>query len=279
VRRIVANNGGPFTYTGTCTYVVGRGRVAIIDPGPADPAHVNAILTALQGETIVASVVTHTHRDHSPAAAVLKEATGAKIVGCGPAILARDLVAGETNRLDAANDMAYTPDRILRDGDAFEGHGFTLACVETPGHTMNHLAFALLEETALFSGDHVMAWSTTVVAPPDGAMRPFMESLDKLIARDDKIYWPGHGGAVEEPRRFVRALLHHRHMRENAIVARLAAGDRTIDTIVANIYKDLDPRLRGAAAMSVFAHVEDLIARDEIVANGPVTLNATYQKR
>jgi glyoxylase-like metal-dependent hydrolase (beta-lactamase superfamily II) len=279
VRRIVANNPGPFTFTGTCTYVVGQGRVAIIDPGPDDPAHIAALLTALGDEKIVASLVTHTHRDHSPAARALKEATGAEIIGCGPYVPARDLVLGEINPLDAANDQEHVPDRLLHDGDVFQGDGFSLACVKTPGHTMNHLAFALPEEKTLFSGDHVMAWSTTVIAPPDGAMRPYMASLDKLLARDDEVYWPGHGGPVEEPRRFVRAMLNHRRAREKAILERLKAGDTKIETIVANVYKDLDPRLRGAAALSVFAHLEDFVAREMVMSDGPATLTALYRLR
>jgi glyoxylase-like metal-dependent hydrolase (beta-lactamase superfamily II) len=277
VRRILANNPGPFTFTGTCTYVVGNGRVAVIDPGPDDPAHIAALLAGLEGETIGAALVTHTHRDHSPGARLLKQATGAEIIGCGPYVPARDLSIGEINPLDAANDLDHRPDRLLHDGEFFQGEGFTLACVETPGHTMNHLAFALLEEKALFSGDHVMAWSTTIVAPPDGAMQPYMASLDRLLARDDHIYWPGHGGPVEEPQRFARALMHHRRARERAILDRLKAGDTKIETIVANVYAELDPRLRGAAALSVFAHLEDLIAREMVVSDGPPTLIASYR--
>jgi len=279
VRRIVANNPGPFTFAGTCTYVVGEERVAIIDPGPDDPAHIAAILAALGKETIVAALITHTHRDHSPGARALKQATGAEIIGCAPYAAARDLALGEINPLDAANDLGHQPDRILREGDVFHGAGFSLAAIETPGHTMNHLAFALPEEQTLFSGDHVMAWSTTIVAPPDGAMTSYMASLGKLLARDDKIYWPGHGGAVEEPQRFVRALLHHRRAREKAILERLKAGDTQIEAIVANVYKGLDPRLRGAAALSVLAHLEDLVTRGEAIADGPVTLAAAYSCR
>jgi glyoxylase-like metal-dependent hydrolase (beta-lactamase superfamily II) len=279
VRRIVANNPGPFTFTGTCTYVVGQGRVAIIDPGPDEPEHVAKLLAALGSETIEAILITHTHRDHSPAARALKEATGAAIIGCGPHIRARDLAIGEGKGLDAANDLEHEPDRILHEDEVFEGQGFTLACVETPGHTMNHLAFALPQEKTLFSGDHVMAWSTTVVAPPDGAMQPYMKSLEKLLGRDDRVYWPGHGDAVEDPPRFVRGLLHHRRAREKAIIARLKAGDTAIEDIVANIYKALDPRLRGAAALSVFAHMEDLVARGEAICDGPVVLTAAYRPR
>ncbi len=277
VRRIVANNPGPFTFTGTCTYVVGQGRVAIIDPGPDEPEHVAKLLAALGSETIEAILITHTHRDHSPAARALKEATGAPIIGCGPHVRARELAVGEGIGLDAANDLAHAPDRVLHENEVFEGQGFSLVCVETPGHTMNHLAFALPQEKTLFSGDHVMAWSTTVVAPPDGAMQPYMRSLEKLLARDDRIYWPGHGDAVEDPRRFVRGLLHHRRAREQAIITRLRAGDTMIADIVANIYKGLDPRLRGAAALSVFAHMEDLVARGEAACAGPVVLTAAYR--
>ncbi len=279
VRRMLANNPGPFTFTGTCTYVVGQGKVAIIDPGPDDPAHVAALLAALQGETIEALFVTHTHRDHSPAARTLKQATGGKIIGCGAYVPARNLNLGEANPLDAANDQDHQPDLLMRDGDVFEGPGFTLACVETPGHTMNHQAFALPQEQALFSGDHVMGWSTSIVAPPDGAMRPYMDSLDKLLARDDATYWPGHGGAIAEPGRYVAALIGHRRARETAILARLAAGDTTIPSIVTNVYKDLDPRLHGAAALSVLAHLEDLVTRGEAVSEGPATLASLFRPR
>ena len=267
VRRIVAPNPGPMTFRGTCTYVVGRGEVAVIDPGPDLPGHVDALLAALTDERVVYIVVSHTHRDHSPGAHLLKARTHAAIVGCAPYAPARSPRPSEAAAVAASNDLDYAPDRVLADGDALEGAGFTLQAVATPGHTMNHLAFALPQEKALFSGDHVMAWSTTVVAPPTGSMGAFMASLEKVRTRDDAIYWPGHGGPVRDPQRFVRALLHHRRQREQSILARLFAGDRTIDEIVAATYDNLDQRLRRAASLSVLAHLEDLCSRGIVVCD------------
>ena len=261
VRRLVAPNGGPFTFTGTCSYVVGHGNVVIVDPGPDNPAHIAALLAAVKGESVSHILVTHTHRDHSPAAAALRAATGAPVVGCAPHHPARGLALGEVAMLDAANDLAYAPDRVLADGESLEASGFDMTALATPGHTMNHLCFALRQENTLFSGDHVMAWSTSIVAPPDGSMAAYMASLDKLRGRDEAVYWPGHGGPVNDPQRFVRGLATHRRQRETAILARLAAGDRRIPQIVAAIYEGLDPRLKGAAGLSVFAHLEDLVAR------------------
>jgi glyoxylase-like metal-dependent hydrolase (beta-lactamase superfamily II) len=276
IRRRVAPNGGPFTATGTCTYVVGQGRVAVLDPGPDEPDHIDALLRDLASEIVEAIVVTHTHRDHSPGARRLAARTGAPIVGCGPHRTARALTAAEAPRLDASADRAHAPDRVMAEGDTVSGPGWTLVAVETPGHTMNHLAFALPEAQALFSGDHVMAWSTTIVAPPDGAMRAYMESLDKLRGRTEATYWPGHGGPVREPARFLRGLAGHRRQREAAIRARLEAGDSRVADIVGAIYQGLDPRLKGAAALSVLAHLEDLVGRGLAVADGAPTLEATY---
>ena len=276
VRRLIAPNGGPFTFTGTCTYIVGNGAVAVIDPGPDNPGHAAQLLDALRGESVDTIVITHTHRDHSPAAAALKAATGARIVGCAPHFQARDLGLGESNMLEGSNDLSYAPDHVMADGEALHGRGFTLTALATPGHTMNHLAFALPEERALFSGDHVMAWSTSIVAPPDGAMGPYMASLEKLRGRDEEIFWPGHGGPVKEPQRFVRALAHHRRQREASILTRLAAGDTRILEIVAKIYEGLDPRLIGAAALSVFAHLEDLVERGLALCDGAPTLDGRY---
>jgi len=276
VRRMLANNPSPFTFKGTCSYIVGHGKVVIVDPGPDDPVHIEALLNALRNETILACVITHTHRDHSPAARAIKAATGAEIIGCAPHQAARDLALGEANLLDAANDLDHRPDKIMQDGDVFEGLGFHLQAMATPGHTMNHLTFALVEEDVLFSGDHVMAWSTSVVSPPDGAMQPYMASLEKLLGFEYKAYWPGHGGAVQEPRRFVRGLLHHRRMREEAIRNRLAAGDTSIATIVENIYKGLDPKLVRAASLSVFAHLESLCAEEQARCEGQPTLTSVY---
>ena len=276
VRRLVAPNGGPFTFTGTCTYLVGQGDVAVIDPGPELDAHLDALITAIGTARVSAIVVTHTHKDHSPLSRRLKALTGAPLIGCGPHQAARALGEGETNMLDASADHDHMPDRLMQDGEEFEGEGFTLQAVATPGHTMNHLAFALREENALFSGDHVMAWSTSIVAPPDGSMGAYMASLERLMARDETIYWPGHGGPVKEPGRFVRGLLSHRRMREATIAERVQAGDRYIVSIVEKLYAGLDPKLKGAAALSVFAHLEDMVARGLVRTEDGARLDGEY---
>lgn len=276
IRRRICSNAGPFTASGTCSYIVGNGRVAIIDPGPEDEAHLAALLDAVAGEEIEAIVVTHTHRDHSPGARLLQAKTGAPIIGCGPHLAARELGEGEHPVLDASADRLHKPDRTMADGDVLEGDGWALTAVETPGHTMNHLAFALAQENALFSGDHVMAWSTSIVAPPDGSMRAYMASLETLRERPETIYWPGHGGPVRDPRRFVRGLAAHRRQREAAIRNRIEAGDRDIRAIVASVYHGLKPALRGAAALSVFAHLEDMVERGVVLSDGPVRLNGRF---
>ncbi len=276
VRRIVAPNPGPFTFTGTCAYIVGAGDVAIIDPGPEIPDHVQALLDGLKGEKVAAVFVTHTHRDHSPAARLLQQATGAEIVGCAPHRPARDMALGEINKLDASNDLDYRPDRLLADGEVWRGAGFSLRAVATPGHTMNHVCFELVEEKALFTGDHIMGWSTSIVAPPDGAMRLYMDSLEKLRAFDHDVYWPGHGGPVSQPQRFLRALLHHRRAREKSILAALAAGPLQAPEIVEKVYEKLDPRLKGAAALSTFAHLEDLCARGLVRTDGAPRLDGRF---
>ena len=277
IRRIVAGNSGPSTFKGTCTYIVGEGRVAVVDPGPDRPEHVAAIVAALGDETVSHIVVTHTHRDHSPASRALAAATGAPIVGCGPHRRSRPLAAGEVDTMEGSGDTEYRPDREMREGDTIEGPGWTLEAIETPGHTANHLAFALPQEQALFSGDHVMGWSTTIVGPPDGSMTAFMASLDKLRGRDDVVYWPGHGGAVLQPQRFVRALIGHRRHREAAILSRLRAGDRSAGEIVTAIYANLNPSLIGAARLSVFAHLEDMVARGLAQTDGAPELDGAYR--
>jgi glyoxylase-like metal-dependent hydrolase (beta-lactamase superfamily II) len=277
IRRLVCPNAGPFTQSGTCTYLVGHGRVAVIDPGPDHPEHRAALLAALGAETVETILVTHTHRDHSPGARPLATATGAPIVGCGPHRPARAVRGPEQGRLDAAGDADHRPDRELAEGESVSGPGWTLTALATPGHTMNHLAFSLAEEDALFSGDHVMAWSTSIVAPPDGSMGAYMASLDKLRGRSEGVYWPGHGGPVRDPQRFVRGLLTHRRARETGILERLAAGERTIPGLVAALYSGLDPKLRPAAALSVFAHLEDLVERGRVVTDGLPALDGEYR--
>jgi glyoxylase-like metal-dependent hydrolase (beta-lactamase superfamily II) len=278
IRRVLAGNRGPMTFMGTCSYIVGKGQVAVIDPGPDDSEHVAALLDAISGETLTHILVTHTHRDHSPAAIALKQATGATIVGCAPHRAARALDTGEINLLEGSGDHAYAPDAIMADGDAVSHAGWTLEAVATPGHTANHLAFALREENALFSGDHVMAWSTSFVGPPDGSMADYMASLEKVRRRDDVVYWPGHGGALHEPTRFVRGLINHRRQRETMILNRLAEGDRDIATIVRNVYPGLSPNLTGAASLNVFAHLEDLVHRGLAGIDGPFSIEAYFHK-
>jgi len=261
VRRLVAPNPSPFTFSGTCAYILGQGEVAVVDPGPDEDSHLEAILAATKGERIAAILVTHTHRDHSSLANRLREKTGARVIGAAPFVPKGDGLSG----LDAAHDRNYAPDLTLSDGERFHGRGFTIEAVATPGHCSNHLCFALIEENALFSGDHVMGWSTSVVAPPDGSMGAYMASLDKLRARDDRIYWPGHGGPVAEPQRYVRALIHHRRQREASILAALSDGAETAKAVAAKVYVGLDPKLMRVAALSTLAHLEDLRARGEVV--------------
>lgn len=274
VRRVVAPNSGPYTHTGTCTYIVGGENVAIIDPGPDDSMHLNTLLEAVGGRRVSHIIVTHTHRDHTAGVAALREATGAQLVGCAPHFSARPPNVYERN--EAAADLDYAPDQALEDGECVSGDGWTLTAVATPGHTANHLAFALEGTGALFSGDHVMAWSTTLVAPPDGSMSAYMGALEKLRSRDDRIYWPGHGGPVVDPRRYVRALLNHRRQREASILSRIEAGDETITAIVGKLYAGLDAKLWGGASLSVLAHIESLVADGRVSTQGPVHLGGRF---
>ncbi len=265
VRRVLAPNPSPYTYTGTQTWLVGAGaEIAVIDPGPdggsqpghADingEGHVEAILRAVGDAKVAAILCTHTHRDHSPASRPLAAATGAPIIGCAPLALSDD-----GPRADTAFDPDYRPDRVLIDGESIMGEGWTLEAVATPGHTSNHLCFALKETGALFTGDHVMKWSTTVVSPPDGDMAAYMASLQKLYDREDRIYYPAHGPAVDKPRQLVRGMIGHRRQRERQILNLLGEGEHAIPDMVALMYKGLDPRLKGAAGRSVLAHLVDL---------------------
>ncbi|WP_114520673.1 MBL fold metallo-hydrolase [Altererythrobacter sp. ZODW24] len=257
VRRVLAPNPSPYTYTGTQTYLVGNeGDVAVIDPGPDEAEHVDAILAAVGGAKITAIMCTHTHRDHSPAAVPLAARTGAPIVGCAPLVL-----EDEGPRSDAPFDKTYAPDRVLEDGESMTGIGWTLTAVHTPGHTSNHLCFAIEESGALFTGDHVMGWSTSVIVPPDGDMGDYMLSLDKLYQREDKVYYPAHGPAITNPRQLVRGMVGHRRQRESQITRLLSEEARAIEAMVPLMYKGLDERLIGAAGMSVKAHLLDMERR------------------
>jgi glyoxylase-like metal-dependent hydrolase (beta-lactamase superfamily II) len=263
VRRLLAPNPGPFTFHGTGTYIVGEGRVAVIDPGPDDPAHRDALLAALNGETVTHILVTHTHRDHSPLAAPLKALTGAIVTGCAPLVLADD-----GPRSDAGFDDSYAPDEVMADGDCVSGPGWSLVAVATPGHTSNHLCFAYPQQSALFTGDHVMGWSTTVVSPPDGDMADYMASLEKLRSRDDRIYLPTHGAPIENPQRLVRGLILHRRQREQQILTAIDDGRREIPAMVMRMYSGVDPRLHVAAGRSVLAHLIDLETRGMVARDG-----------
>jgi glyoxylase-like metal-dependent hydrolase (beta-lactamase superfamily II) len=277
VRRLLCDNPGPFTFRGTVTYIVGRRNVAIIDPGPDDDRHIAALTDAVRGETVTHVLVTHTHRDHSPAASKVKAATGAIVLAEGPHRASRPLHVGEAGRLDAGGDQSFRPDRTLADGDLVEGDGWALEAITTPGHTANHLAFALKGTGTLFSGDHVMAWSTSIVAPPDGAMSDYMASLRKLEKRPETTYLPGHGGAVRDAPRFVRGFIRHRQGREASLRHRLEKGAADIPTLVRAVYIGLDPRLAGAASLSVLAHLEDMAARGIVTTDGPPSIDGTYR--
>ncbi len=263
VTRILAPNASPYTFTGTQTYLVGTDELAVIDPGPDDVQHHAALIATIGWRPVTAILITHHHRDHSPGAPALARATGAPIVGAAP-FAAQDAVP----RGDTSFDPDYAPDRVLSDGEAVVGEGWTLRALATPGHTSNHLAFALPESGALFSGDHVMGWATSVVSPPDGDMGQYMASLERLIGRSDRVYYPGHGEAVDNPQRLVRGMLGHRKQREGQILRRLAGRSRHISDLSASMYAGLDPRLMRAAERSVLAHLIDLDARGLVRQDG-----------
>ena len=270
IRRVIAHNPSVFTFHGTGTYIVGRGNVAIVDAGPDLSDHVDAVLSAVRGETVTHLVVTHTHIDHSPATRHIKAATGAPSYGFGPH------GGGEGPAVEEGADRDFVPDHRLDDGAVISGDGWTLEAVHTPGHTSNHLCFTLAEEQALFSGDHVMGWSTTVVSPPDGDMGAYMASLEKLKARDVSTYWPTHGPPIPKPQRFVGKLLGHRRQREAEILSAVAGGAATIPEIVALRYRGLDPRLRPAAARTVLAHLIHLVESGRVACHGEADEDARY---
>lgn len=276
VQRITVNNPSAFTFHGTNSYIVGDTSVAVIDPGPEDEMHFQALMAALRGREVSHIFVSHTHRDHSPLAARLKQATGALTVAEGPHRAARPLHEGERNPFAESSDTEFVPDIVLGDGKSLSGDGWTLTALHTPGHTANHSAFALDDSGIVFSADHVMAWATTIVAPPDGSMSDYMASLAKLLQRKDRLFLPGHGGPVNDPTAFMRGLRAHRRMREKAVLARIKGGDQTIPDMVKIIYRSTDPRLHGAAALSVLAHIEDLIEKGEVQTDGPPSLSGLY---
>ncbi|HEX4158791.1 MAG TPA: MBL fold metallo-hydrolase [Rhizomicrobium sp.] len=273
ISRVLAPNPGPFTFQGTGVYIVGTHDVAVIDPGPDIPAHLDALKAALQHTCVTHILLTHTHNDHSPAAAPLKAWSGAKTYAYGP----HPRRAEQDVKVEEGGDLAFEPDILVRDGDVISGDGFTIECVYTPGHTSNHMCYALREEKALFTGDHVMGWSTTVVAPPDGDMAAYRASVTKLLARDDSILWPTHGGPIRDPKPFLEAYLAHRAEREAQILVCLRDGISTIPEIVARLYVDLDKRLYPAAGMSVLAHLIELVQQGRVVADPTALAGASYR--
>lgn len=272
ITRVIANNPGPFTFRGTGVYIVGRDQVAVIDPGPDDAAHLEALQRALVGKRVSHIFVTHRHLDHSPAARPLAAATGARIFASGvaPRFSPDDFVA------EAGDDLGFKPDIVVKDGDRFSGDGWTLEALMTPGHTSDHMCLALKQENALFSGDHIMGWSTTVVSPPDGDMDAYLASLDKVAARGFATLWPTHGPPVTEVAPFVAAYRAHRMDREAQIIARLEAGQTRIQEMVPVMYADVDPRLFPAAAHSVLAHIIRLVKIGRVRTNGPPDLDKEY---
>lgn len=275
LRRVTANNPGPFTFTGTNTYIVGTGEVAVIDPGPDDEAHLHALRLALRGEQVTHIFVTHTHKDHSPLAQRLKEITGAEILAEGAHRPMRAWEEEQLAPLEASNDLSFNFDRALSDGETISGSSFTIEAIATPGHTANHMVFALNQDV-LFSGDHVMAWSTSIIAPPDGSMHAYVDSLKKIAARPWQIIWPGHGGPIHDAEIVIQGTIAHREKREQQVMQALKEGPQSITALVEKIYTHLERPMHGAAALSVFAHLEDLCARGYAQAQPAVTLSALY---
>ena len=273
IRRVVANNPGPFTYLGTGTYIIGNGEVAVIDPGPDMDDHLQAILAATAGERITHIFVTHNHLDHSPLARPLAAISGATIYACAQQGVPTD----PEIRLEAGDDRVFTPDVGLCDGGVFNGGDWTMEAIPTPGHTSNHICYALLEENALFSGDHIMGWSTTVISPPDGDMGDYFASLDRVKARNFTTLWPTHGPPITEPGPFVQAYIDHRRGREAQIVAALASGFTRIKPMVAELYQAVDVRLHPAAAHSVMAHMIQLVKEGRVLCAGEPGLDTEYR--
>ena len=276
IRRVIADNPGPFTFTGTGTYIVGRGEVAVIDPGPDLAEHLEAILAATAGERITHILVTHHHSDHSPLARPLQARTGALIHGCAVKDAVREEPEGAVV-MEAGHDGAFVPDVDLCAGGRIEGAGWTLEAIPTPGHTSNHLCYALLEENALFSGDHIMGWSTTVIAPPDGNMGDYMESLARVRARDFAVLWPTHGAPVRQVAPFIDAYIAHRRAREAQITTALAEGPARIAELVPRLYADVDARLYPAAARSMLANMIELARTGRVSTDGEPGDDSLYR--
>ena len=264
IRRVTARNPSGFTFHGTNTYVIGHNNVAVLDPGPLIDEHVSALEALLSGETVTHLLITHTHMDHSPAAAPLKKIWHAPTYGYGPHGSGKQ---EEGVQIEAGGDMDFSPDHRVNDGDIIQGNGWTVECVYTPGHTSNHVCYALKEEKALFTGDHVMGWSTSVIGPPDGDMTSYMKSLDKLLERDDETYWPAHGTCINDVHRYVNAFIQHRLDREQQILNCLQKNYTTILDMVPVMYTDTDPRMHGAAARSVLAAMIRLIDTGQVTCS------------
>jgi glyoxylase-like metal-dependent hydrolase (beta-lactamase superfamily II) len=277
VRRVLCDNPSPFTFTGTVSYIVGQGKVAIIDPGPDNAAHAQALLEAVRGESVTHILVTHTHRDHSPNTARIKAATGATVYAEGPHRASRPRFESEKHNPESGADRDFKPDVSLRHGEVIHGASWKLEAVATPGHTANHLAFAWPERKISFVGDHVMGWSTSIVAPPDGSMIDYMASLERLTQREENLYFSGHGPEIVEGPRYVRFLIRHRQAREASILHRLAKSETDIPTMVRAIYIGIDPRLMNAAGYSVLAHLEDLVGRGIVATDGDPVIGGTYR--
>lgn len=273
IRRLVARNPGPFTYFGTGVYIVGHGEVAVIDPGPDMPGHLEVLLRAVEGERVTHIFVTHGHLDHSPAARPLAEATGARIYASGGKMKPTE----PDVRLEAGDDMGFLPDIAIEDGARFCGPGWTIEAVFTPGHTSSHMAYALVEENALFPGDHIMGWSTTVISPPDGDMGEYLNSLEKVRDRAYATLWPTHGPPVHDPQRLIEAYIDHRLAREAQILAQLRSGQTDIRQMVPTLYAAVDPRLHPAACHSVLAHMVRLVSLGQAVCAGEPRLDSVYQ--
>jgi glyoxylase-like metal-dependent hydrolase (beta-lactamase superfamily II) len=271
IRRVICNNPGGFTFHGTGTYIIGQGEVAVIDPGPLDDEHIAALERAVQGETVTHILITHTHRDHSPAAAPFKKLTGAPTYGYGPH-------GGDRGgpKVEEGGDYEFVPDHVIKDGDVIEGKGWTFEAIHTPGHTSNHICFALREENAIFTGDHVMGWSTSVISPPDGNMSDYMSSLRKILTREEEIYWPTHGPAITGPKAHVEAFITHRSGREDAILECIRDGRNTIPAMVEVMYADVDKRLHRAAGRSVFAHLLHMAETGRVTADGKPSPESAY---